>query len=55
MYINAKKAMYIREILDAFRHKQPQTPVQINNSVAVRIVTKKVVIKAMKAMNMCFH
>ncbi len=42
MYINAHKAVKECIILDAMGHKQPATPVQVNNSTAEGIVNKRV-------------
>jgi hypothetical protein len=55
MYINARKAVEERIILDAMGHKQPATPVQVDNSTAEGIVTKRVQPKHTKAMDMRFH
>jgi hypothetical protein len=55
MYINARKAVKERIILDAMEHKQPATPVQVNNSMAEGIVNKRVQPKCTKAMDMHFH
>jgi hypothetical protein len=55
MYINARKAVKIRIILEEMGHKQPATPVQVDNSTAEGIVNKRVQPKRSKAMDMCFH
>jgi hypothetical protein len=55
MYINARKAVEIRIILEEMGHKQPATPVQVDNSTAEGIVNKRVQPKRTKAMDMCFH
>jgi hypothetical protein len=55
MYINARKAVEEHIILDAMGHKQPATPVQVDNSMAEGIVNKRVQPKRTKAMDMHFH
>jgi hypothetical protein len=55
MYINARKAVEIRIILEEMGHKQPATPIQVNNSTAEGIVNKQVQPKHTKAMDMGFH
>jgi hypothetical protein len=55
MYINACKAVEERIILDAMGHKQPATPIQVDNSMAEGIVNKRVQPKRTKAMDMHFH
>jgi hypothetical protein len=55
MYINARKAVKERIILDAMGHKQPATPVQVDNSTAEGIINKRVQPKCTKAMDMHFH
>jgi hypothetical protein len=42
MYINARKAVEIRIILEEMGHKQPATPIQVDNSTAKGIVNKRV-------------
>ena len=55
MYINACKAVEIRTILEEMGHKQPATPIQVDNSTAEGIVNKRVQPKCTKAMDMHFH
>ena len=55
VYINACKAVEERIILEEMGHKQPATPVQVNNSTAKGIINKWVQPKHTKAMDMCFH
>jgi hypothetical protein len=55
MYINARKAVKKRIILDAIGHKQPGTPIQADNSMAEGIVNKRVQPKRTKAMDVHFH
>ena len=54
MYINARKAVEIQIILEEMGHKQPATPIQVDNSTAKGIVNKQVQPKRTKAMDMCF-
>ena len=55
LYINAREAVYIRQILEALGHKQPRTPIQTDNSTAEGIINNKILPKATKAMDMRFH
>lgn len=55
MYINARKAVEERIILEEMGHKQPATPFQVDNSTAEGIVNKRVQPKRTKAMDMRFH
>jgi hypothetical protein len=55
MYINARKAVEERIILEEMGHKQPATPVQVDNSTAKGIINKLVQPKRTKAMDMHFH
>ncbi len=55
MYINARKAVEIRTILEEMGHKQPATPVQVDNSTAKGIVNKRVQPKRIKAMDLRFN
>jgi hypothetical protein len=55
MCINACKAVKEHIILDAMGHKQPATPIQVDNSMAEGIVNKRVQPKCTKAMDMRFH
>jgi len=55
MYINARKAVEERIILEEMGHKQPATPVQVDNSTAEGIINKRVQPKRTKAMDMHFH
>jgi hypothetical protein len=55
MYINARKAVKERKILDAMGHKQLATSLQVDKSIAKGIVNKRVQPKHTKAMDMHFH
>eukprot|EP00804_Cyclotella_cryptica_P003266 CCRYP_010499-RB/>CCRYP_010499-RB protein AED:0.45 eAED:0.44 QI:0/-1/0/1/-1/1/1/0/186 len=55
LYINARKAVEERNILQELGHKQPPTPIQTDNSTAEGIVNNRVQPKRTKAMDMRFH
>ena len=55
LYIAAREAVYIRQILQELGHKQPRTPIQTDNSTAEAIINNKVQPKRTKAMDMRFH
>ncbi len=55
LYIMARKAVYIRTILEEMGHKQPPTPLQTNNSMAEAVINGKVQSKQTKAMDMQFN
>ena len=55
MYINARKAVEERIILEEMGNKPPATPVQVDNSTAEGIINKRVQPKRTKAMDMRFH
>ena len=55
MYINACKAVEEQIILEEMGHKQPTTPVQVDNSTTLGIINKRVQPKRTKAMDMRFH
>ena len=55
LYINARKAVKERNILEELGHKQPPTPIQTDNSTAEGIVNNRVQPKRTKAMDMRFH
>eukprot|EP00804_Cyclotella_cryptica_P002446 CCRYP_019168-RA/>CCRYP_019168-RA protein AED:0.13 eAED:0.13 QI:0/0/0/1/0.5/0.4/5/0/1227 len=55
LYINARKAVKERNILEELGHKQPPTPIQTDNSTAEGIVNNHVQPKRTKAMDMWFH
>jgi len=55
MYINARKAIEERIILQEIGHEQPATPIQVDNSTAEGIINKRVQPKRTKAMDMQFH
>ena len=55
MYINAHTAVEEQIILEEMGHKQPATPVQVNNSTAEGIINKWIQPKCTKTMDMRFH
>eukprot|EP00804_Cyclotella_cryptica_P011209 CCRYP_007737-RB/>CCRYP_007737-RB protein AED:0.21 eAED:0.17 QI:0/-1/0/1/-1/1/1/0/1078 len=55
LFINAKKAVVERTILEEMGHRQPPTPIQTDNSTAEAIINARVQPKRTKAMDMRFH
>ena len=55
LYIMARKAVYIRIILEELGHKQPPTPLQTDNAMADAFINGKIQPKRTKAMDMRFH
>ena len=55
LYIMARKAVYIRIILEEMGHAQPPTPLQTDNAMADEIVNGNITPKQTKAMDMRFH
>ncbi len=55
LYLNAKEAAYLRQILAAMGHPQLQTPIQTNNLTAEGVINHKIQPKQTKAMGMRFH
>jgi hypothetical protein len=55
LYIMARKAVYIRIILEGIGHKQPPMPLQTDNAMADAIINGKIQPKLTKAMDMRFH
>ena len=55
LFINAREAVHIRNILEEMGHPQPPTPIQVDNSTAEGVVNNKVQPKRMKPMDMRFH
>ncbi len=41
LYINAREAVYLRQILEAMDHPQPRTPMQMDNTTAEGVIIKK--------------
>ncbi len=55
LYIMARKAIYIRIILEELGHAQPPTPLQTDNAMVDRVINGKVQPKQSKAIYMRFH
>jgi hypothetical protein len=55
LYLNAKEAVYIRQILTKMGHPQPKSPFQTDNLKAGRAVNNRIQPKRTKAMDMRFH
>ena len=55
LFITTREAVYIQNILTAMGHKQPATPIQMDNLTAEGIINSKIQPKQTKAMDMWFH
>jgi hypothetical protein len=55
LYINAKEAIYLCQILHEMGHPQPRTPIQTNNMTAEGVINNKIQPKHTKAMDIRFH
>jgi hypothetical protein len=55
LFINAKKAVYLRQILEEMGHPQPRTPIQTNNTMVEEVINNKIQLKCTKAMDMRYH
>ncbi len=55
LYLNAKEAVYLQQILFKMGHPQPKTPIQMNNTTAEGVINNKIQPKHTKAMDMQFH
>ena len=55
LFINAKKGVEIRNILEEMGHEQPRTPIQTDNLTAEGIINARIQPKRTKAMDMRFH
>ena len=55
LYINARAVIPQRHLLNELGHPQPPTPIQIDNSTALGVVTNIIQPKRTKAMDMRFH
>jgi hypothetical protein len=55
LFINAKEAVYIRQILEKMDHPQPRTPIQTNNTTTEGVINNKIQPKRTKAMDMRYH
>eukprot|EP00804_Cyclotella_cryptica_P007584 CCRYP_010663-RA/>CCRYP_010663-RA protein AED:0.17 eAED:0.17 QI:0/0/0/1/1/1/2/0/834 len=55
LYINARETIPQRHLLNELGHPQPSTPIQIDNSTALGVVSNIIQPKRTKAMDMRFH
>jgi hypothetical protein len=55
LYVNAKEAIYLRQIFFEMGHPQPPTPIQMENTTAEGVMNNKIQPKQTKAMDMRFH
>ena len=55
LYINANKAVPMRQLLTEMGHKQPKTPIQTDNTTACRVVNHNIQPWRTKAMDMRFY
>jgi hypothetical protein len=55
LFINAKEAVCIRNILTEMGHQQPRTPIQTDNSTAEGVINNKIQPKRTKSMDMRFN
>ena len=55
LFLNAREAVYLRQILTEMGHLQPRTPIQTDNSTAEGVINNKIQPKRTKAMDMRFH
>jgi len=55
LYLNAREAVYLRQILVEMGHPQPPTPIQTDNTTVEGLVNHKIQPKQTKAMGMRFH
>jgi hypothetical protein len=51
LYLNAKEAAYLCQILQEMGHPQPRTPIQTNNTTAEGVINNKIRPKCTKAMD----
>jgi hypothetical protein len=55
LYLNAKEAVYLQQILSKMGHPQPKTPIQMDNTTAEGVINNKIQPKRTKAMDMQLH
>ena len=55
LYINAREAVPMRQLLTEMGHAQPSTPIQTDNSTACGVVNNSIEPRRTKAMDMRFH
>jgi hypothetical protein len=55
IYLNAKEAIYLLQILSKMGHAQPRTTIQTDNTTAEGVINNKKLPKCTKAVDMQFH
>jgi hypothetical protein len=55
LFLNAKEAVFIRQILTEMSHPQPRTPIQTDNMTAEAVVNNRMQPKRLKSMDMRIH
>jgi hypothetical protein len=55
LFINVKTAISMRQTLVELGHPQPRTPIQTDNAAAHALLTKQILPRALKTMDMRFH
>jgi hypothetical protein len=55
LYLNAKEAVYLRQILSEMGHPRPKTLIQTDNTTVEGVINNKIQPKHTKAMDMQFH
>ena len=55
LFINAKKALHMQQILKEMGHPQPWMPIQTDNSTAEGVINSRVQPKRTKLMDMRFE
>jgi hypothetical protein len=55
LFLNAKEAVYLCQILTEMGHQQPRTPIQTDNNMAEEVINNKIQSRCTKAMDMHFH
>ena len=55
LFINCREAVPARHTLKEMEHKQPPTPMQTDNTMALGVVTNNIASKRLKSMDMKLH
>ena len=55
LFIKCREAVPARHTLEEMGHKQPPTPMQTDNTTALRVVINNIASKRLKSMNMKLH
>ena len=55
LYINFRESIPAQQLLEELGHKRPPTPMQTNNTTALRVVNNNIQPKRTKSMDMRFH